>query len=125
MSELVKRAIGYLFYAVIFYLIFDYVAEMPMRWSIVLALVIAGIHRHLLYVAPKSLARFTPYYMNVIPKWYEILTDYKMVNGKEQWQKIEDTWKERPFPDHVFIRDGMSLVFLGQSDDEKTTEPRR
>jgi hypothetical protein len=120
-SELAKRALGYLVYAAIFYLIFGYVAGMPMRWSIVLALVIAGIHRNLLHLAPKSLARFTPYYLNVIPKWYEILTDYKIISGKEQWETIENTWKEKPYPEHLFIRDGMSLVFVSESDNAERT----
>jgi hypothetical protein len=121
MKELVKRAFGFLLYAVVFYLIFAYIADMPLRWSIVLALVIAGIHRHLLYVAPKTVRRFTPYYMNVIPNWYVILSDYKIISGKEHWRKIQDTWEDRPRPQYVFIRDGMSFVFVSQSDDFERT----
>ncbi|MFL6302507.1 MAG: hypothetical protein ACJ72H_03115 [Candidatus Sulfotelmatobacter sp.] len=119
--ELLKRALGYLLYAVVFYLILAYVAGLPMRWSIVLALLFTGIERRLLHFAPKPVQRFSPYYMNVHPNWYEILTDYKIISGKEQWEEIEDTWKHRPRPQPVFIRDGLCFVFVNQSQDfEKT-----
>src|SRR5579864_652096 len=120
-TKLLKRVAGYLLYGVVFYLIFAYVAGMPMRWSIVLALLFTSIERRLLHVAPKPVRRFTAHYITVHPKWYEILADYKMVNGLEDWNKIEDSWQERPRSEYVFLRDGISLVIVSQSDDFERT----
>ena len=112
MKPILKVLVRYALSTAIFFLILEIVAGMPFRWSLVLALLIALVARAFGDVAPKPQRRFTPYYVNLLPKWRAILTDYKILNGTEHWESIQEAWKSGPRPNHVFIRDGMWLNFV-------------
>lgn len=87
MRIILKRVAGYLLYSVILYVVLAYIAGMPMRWSIVLALVITSIERRLLHIT-KPERRFTPFYLNVIPHWGLILSDYRLVDSDETGKRF-------------------------------------
>ena len=67
-----------------------------MRQSVVLALVIAFLVRAAIDALRPSV-EFIPYWVLVFPKWYELLTDFKLIDSGEQWDALQKHAEKMPF----------------------------
>lgn len=58
---------------------------------------------------------FTPYFVRVSPKWWEILSDFKLVNSPEEWRSIVESVDQSPA--YHPLRDGILFSVVQQSED--------
>jgi len=118
---LIKAVLGYLFAAAFFYLILAYVAGFSTGQSIVLALLVAWFARGIENAAAKPARRFSPYYVRVYPKWFEILNDFKLIKNPEEWHAIQNTFEELPSAEYRVLRNGVCFTVVHQSEDFERT----
>jgi hypothetical protein len=86
-----KTVLGLLISVVVVYLILSYGAQIPVRQSVVLALLFGILFQSVNQAAVKPILRFTPYWVSILPKWYEILTDFKLLQNPEDWPAVRDS----------------------------------
>jgi hypothetical protein len=120
-----KSATHYVLISGALYLILAYLADLPMRQSIVLALVLAPLARKIASPTPKPAARFRPYRVSVSPDWYQLLTDFHLIDNPEEWgvhDRIARTCPPKflealPANEYRVLRDGIFFTVLQQSED--------
>jgi hypothetical protein len=104
-----------------FYLILVYIADLSIRQSIVLALMIASLARGLKSAAAKPAMRFSPYYIRVYPNWYDLLIDFKLIDKPEEWHAIQKSFEALPPTDYRVLRSGVCFTVAHQSEDFERT----
>jgi hypothetical protein len=106
-------------------LVFVYFADFSWRQSIVLSIVLtiplAYLKRRIQKCKLKSGWRFTPYYVWVWPKWGELLTDFKLVGGPDEWQAIQSSLKNVPPTEYRALRSGTYFTVVHESEDFNRT----
>lgn len=117
----IKAVGGYLFRATFFYLIFTYLGDFSTRHSIVLAFLVAWLARALENAAAKPASRFSPYYVRVYPKWYDLLTDFKLIDKPEEWHAIQKSFEGLPTTEYRLLRNGIYFTVVHQSEDFERT----
>jgi hypothetical protein len=91
-------------------------AGFQMKQSIVLALILTWIGSSIGSAAPKETVRFSPHFVRVRPKWYQILMDYKILKSDE-WEDFQERMDAAKLPeDHIF-RAGVHFTVVHQSAD--------
>src|SRR5271167_1969660 len=91
MKALTKPFLYLLISAVVLYLVFIYLAQMSQRQSVVLAILFAFLLDGAIHAAPKPTLKFTPYWLRILPKWREILTDFKLMPSPEEWKAVQES----------------------------------
>jgi len=116
-----QSAAAFLFTAGLAFLLCDYIADFPLRQSVVLALVIAGLVHAVRHNAKQPLLRFSPYNVFIRPTWSQILIDYHLIAKPEDWQLIEHSLKKLPLDERSALRYGIHFTIVHQSDDFERT----
>jgi hypothetical protein len=118
MNKWPRRAI-YVSVAAFWCLIFLSIGGFSLRQSAVLGpsmafvvFVIVFIHEQ---TRPRN--RFIPYYVRVVPNWYQILEDFKLVSTPEEWKSIRESVKQLSLAQHHVFRDGLFFAVLQASQD--------
>ena len=111
----------YLLTAVFFFAILSYVADFPLRQSIVLAILITSLSRGLEKMATKPKVNLTPYYVRVVPKWLPLLTDFRLISNKEEWWGILKSLEALPASEQSVLRWGVFFTVIQQSEDFERT----
>jgi hypothetical protein len=83
----------------------------PIRQGIMLWLLLVGLSSAIKLAMLKS-ARFQPYRVWVMPQWYEILTDLKLISSPEDWRSLAKSF--RSSPDYNVLRDGVTFTVVQQ-----------
>lgn len=102
-------------YAVVAGLVFlglIYIADLSIRQSAVLSLLFASVLAYVEHLRPRTTSRFSPYYLIVAPKWFQILTDFKLLPSPEHWQTIETLIDQIPKADYCLLRDNIRFTVL-------------
>jgi len=117
----IKVVALYLLVIGVYYAILAYIGDFSARQSIVLAFLLSSLSSGLEKAAAKPVKRFTPYSIRVSPKWFELLTDFKLINKPEEWDEIEASFKDTPALEYRILRDGIFLTIVQQSEDFERT----
>jgi hypothetical protein len=59
---------------------------------------------------PQEDPPLTPYWVGISPKWCQILSDYKLISGPEEWQGVLELAKG--LPDYRVLRDGVLFTVI-------------
>jgi hypothetical protein len=87
----------------------------PIRQGIMLWLLLVGLWSAIKDAAAEP-ARFQPYWVSVMPRWYEILTDLKLISSPEDWRSLAKSF--RSSPDYNILRDGVAFTVIQQGGGE-------
>jgi hypothetical protein len=119
----IKAAAAYVFATGFFYLILAYIAGFSTWQSIVLAALIAwlALSTAIAYVVLKPARRFSPYYVRVDPNWYDLLIDFKLIDGIDAWHAVRKFSEERPTAEYCVVRSGICFMVVQQSEDFERT----
>src|ERR1051326_5215484 len=56
---------------------------------------------------------FSPFRVSIYPNWYELLSDFKLIRSKEEWNRLDETAEaQSKTSDYVFYRKGVSFTVL-------------
>jgi hypothetical protein len=56
---------------------------------------------------------FSPFRVSIYPNWYELLSDFKLIRSKEEWNRLDETAEaQSKTSDYVFYRKGFSFTVL-------------
>lgn len=110
-----KSATIYAVTSVLLCLILFYLADLTLRQSIVLAMVIAWLVVALGNASQKPLARFSPYWARISPNWHQILTDYKVLRNEEEWVALQNTMATLPNTEHSDAVNGFFYTVVQHS----------
>jgi len=115
----IKGIFGYLLGAVVFCLILAYIGDFSMRQSIVLGALIAWLALCIViaYVVLRPTRRFSPHYVRVDPNWYDLLSDFKLIDGLDAWHAVRKFSEERPAAEYCVVRSGICFMVVQQSED--------
>jgi hypothetical protein len=117
----VESAALYALTAGALYLILAYIGDLPMRQSVVLALVLAPLARGIATAAPKPTYRFSPYCVHVYPNWHQLLTDFHLIDKPEDWGETEKSFEALPSTDYRVLRNGVRFTVVHQAEDSGRT----
>ena len=90
-----------------------FVGGFPIRQGMLLGLLMAWLTFGIGKRATEPVRQFTPYYVSVLPKWYQLLPDFKLVNGLEEWRSIVDSAKSS----NSVLREGIWFTVIQQGED--------
>lgn len=117
MTNLLVTEVGrYLVAVAIVFAILFYIGSFGVTQSGVLAFILSAVILGIRNTDSKSLVRFTPYYVSVRPNWFNIMTDFKLVD-KDKWEELQQWNKGIEFPEGHILRSGVFYVVTSQSVD--------
>jgi hypothetical protein len=87
-----------------------FVGGFPIREGVTLGLLMALLF--FVLTGEKGGARFVPYWVQVTPDWYQILTDLKLVSGPEEWRSIRESVSSST--SYSVLRDGLLFTVVQQ-----------
>lgn len=61
-----------------------------------------------------SSQEFQPYYVQISPNWYSLLTDYKIVEGDTEWKQVSQSLEGVPLTEYRVLRSGLRYTVLNQ-----------
>jgi len=99
-------------------LLLIYGGDFSMRQGVVLGLLLMGL-LYLMSNAAAGPVRYLPYWVQVAPNWYQILTDFKLIESPEEWRSIAESLKSAT--GYRVLRDGVSFTVVQQSADFERT----
>lgn len=111
---IVKALAKSVLFAALFFALFRYVGDFSNNQSIVLASVAwvgYGLYERL------NLSRttenvFTPFCVSFFPKWYELLTDFKLIKGEEDWKRLCEAEHKIPASKFNVFKQGFSFTVI-------------
>lgn len=106
---LIVKALGNsLLFVALLYVFFRYAGEFSTRQSVVLTAV--GWMGSRLYerlnLSRKTEDVFTPFRVSCIPNWYELLSDFKLIRGQDDWKRLCDAANKLPASTFSALRQG-------------------
>ena len=116
-----KPVLGLLIYVLIVYLVLSYAAQVPARQSVVLALFFGILFQSVNHAAAKPILRFMPYWVSVVPKWYAILADFKLLQDPGDWPAVRDSSESVERWRFSIFRDALWFSVVHQSADGEQT----
>jgi hypothetical protein len=108
-------------YFILAWVVLYVVARFPLLQSMVLAVLIAELGREIRRRTRKPARRFSPYYVRVVGKWHELLTDFHLTDKREEWHLIRRSIEEMPFTDYRVLLNGICFTVVNQSEDFERT----
>jgi hypothetical protein len=118
---MVKTASIYLVTAIFFFAALFYVADFPLRQSIVVAILITSLSRGLKKIATRSGTSFTPFYVHIAPKWFPLLADFKLISSEEEWWVLSKYFEASPTLEQRMLRWGVFFTVVQQSEYSENT----
>jgi hypothetical protein len=116
-----KAVLGLLISVVIVYLILNYGAQIPTRQSMVLAVLFGMLFQSANHAAAKPTLRSMPYWVRTIPKWYEIFTDFKLLQNPEDWSTVRASGESVERGQFSVFRDPLWFSVVQRSADGEQT----
>lgn len=55
---------------------------------------------------------FTPFRVRIIPKWYELLSDFKLISSKDEWHHLCEEAAKVPTSEYSVFRSGFSFTVI-------------
>src|SRR5450432_1521748 len=55
---------------------------------------------------------FSPFCVSVHPNWYELLSDFKLVHTKEEWERLYSAANQTPDGDYTVFRHGFAFTVI-------------
>jgi hypothetical protein len=119
----IRAAVGYVLAAGFFYVILAHIAGFSTRQSIVLAALIAWLAVCIVvaYAVLTPARRFSPHYVRVDPNWYDLLNDFKLIDGIDAWHAIRKFFEGLPATEYCVVRSGVCFTVVQQSEDFERT----
>jgi hypothetical protein len=98
-----------------FYAGVRYLGEFTLRQSIALTF-IAWIGYEL-YAKLNASGRvgkgFEPFCVSIHPNWYELLSDFKLIGGMEEWHRLREEAERMPASEYNVFRSGFLFTVIG------------
>lgn len=117
----VRQVAGWFLVVGVYYLVLAYAAGFSQQQSLVLALLLAVLSREI-FEAFTPARRFSPYRVAIEPKWYQILTDFRVIGTSVQWDAVQQLLnKEFPGPTYHVLQRGIHFTVVQQSEDRAST----
>jgi hypothetical protein len=67
---------------------------------------------------PQGIKNFSPFCVSIQPNWYSLLLDFKLVGGKEEWERFCEAMDKKPAGEYSIFRSGILFTVIGpQSED--------
>lgn len=113
------RAITAIIFVVLsgcFFLLLFYIGDFSTQQSILLAILLAILAVYVEYLSHGSKARFCPYYLDIAPNWFLILSDFRLLAKPEYWSKIEEYVEHAPKGAYCLLRDNIRITVLHPED---------
>lgn len=85
-------------------------------WVIIIGVLSAFIYFYSLNRNKKNIAGFQPFYVQVMPNWYELLSEYKLID-KESWAALEKKIEGNDNAKYNVLNSGIMFTVL-KSDSE-------
>lgn len=99
------------------FVILFYFARFSMQQSIVVALIAGWLEWVMETRVPRPTTRFRPYSVGIRPRWYEIVTDFKLISEPEEWRAILETLRKLPSTEYCILRDGVRFSVLHEDNE--------
>lgn len=112
------KVIGVCFAIVIWPLLLMRIGDFPLRQGLVLGWLTALL-MFAIRVGNSKPVPFVPYWVRISPNWFDILTDYQLIDGPEEWRAICKSVEA--LPNYNVLRDGILFTVVQQSEDFKNT----
>jgi hypothetical protein len=61
---------------------------------------------------------FSPFRVWIIPNWYQLLSDLKLVGTEEEWHRLREEAKKLPASDYSVFRNGFLFTVIQRPSDE-------
>ncbi len=104
--------------AALWCLLFLFIGGFSIRQSLVLGVSMTFVLFILVFWhESKKPKRLVPHYVQVLPDWYQILKDFRLIDTVEEWRSILESAKQLPFGEHHVLRDGLFFTVLHVSQD--------
>jgi hypothetical protein len=103
-----------LLFVTVLYAFFRYAGEFSTAQSVVLTVVSwlgYGLYEKL-QLSHKTVDVFTPFYVSFLPKWYELLSDFKLIRGKDDWERLCEGANKLPKSTFNVFREGFSFTVI-------------
>jgi len=117
---LVKVLIKSLVFVVVLYVCFRYVGDFSSQQSAVLAFV--GWVGYGLYeklnVSRQVDNVFSPFCVFILPNWYDLLSDFRLIRSKEEWHRLCNAANEAPTDNYSVFRRGFVFTVIKPPADE-------
>lgn len=111
----------YLLNATIYVAVLLYIADVPLRQSVVFALIFASFSRGLEMLEKKPTVHLSPYCVRVVPNWLPLLQDYKLISNVDEWWAILKSVETSLTTENTLLRWGVFYTVVSQSDDFERT----
>lgn len=115
MNRWLRLAIRYFVFAAFFWcLVLLFAGGFPLRQGIVLGLSMAliAVPAELVGNIVRPPTRFTPYYVRLLPNWYQILSDFKILRNVEEWHSVLKSIERFPPSRYCVVRNCISFTVL-------------
>jgi len=112
--KLVKMLVKALAVAVALLVSFRYMAGFSLKQSIVLTVLAVAGWEFCVYVQATRHAEptFRPFYVRVIPNWYELLRDYNLIRDDQAWLELKAKLERAPASEYIVLRNGITFTVL-------------
>src|ERR1700687_2408232 len=104
----------------VLYLCFSYLGRFSSPQSIVLTLVAwlgYGLYEQL--NASRRVAKaFEPFCVSIRPNWYELLSDFKLIGGMEEWHRLREQSERLPASEYSVFRSGFLFTVIQPPSDQ-------
>src|SRR6267154_5741532 len=97
----------------VLYAFMRYAGDFSTRQSIVLT--VAALVLYELYAkirASRVEDSFSPFIVSILPNWFELLSDFKLIEGKEEWNRLHEEINKLSASDYSVFRSGFLFTVI-------------
>jgi len=113
-KAIAKALLKSLIFLVLSYICFRYLGDFSSQQSAVLAVAASmgyGLYEKL--NASRTVADvFSPFCASIYPNWYELLSDFKLINSEDEWDKLCNAANETPEREYTLFRRGFAFTVI-------------
>jgi hypothetical protein len=96
-----------------FYAFMRYAGDFPTQQAAVLT--IAALIVYELYGKLRARAvvdTFTPFAVSILPNWFQLLSDFRLIQGEEEWHRLQEEIDKLPISDYAVFRSGFLFTVI-------------
>ncbi len=97
----------------VFYAFMRYAGDFSTQQSVVLT--VAALVVYELYAkihGARVEDSFSPFIVSILPNWFELLSDFKLIEGKEEWNRLHEEINKLPASDYSVFRSGFLFTVI-------------
>src|SRR5258708_21356493 len=97
-----------------FYAGVRYLGDFTLRQSIALTFIaLIGYELYVKLNASRRVERaFEPFCVSIYPNWYELLSDFKLIGGMEEWHRLREEAERVPASEYSVFRSGFHFTVI-------------